>query len=318
MNRWFRVNYISILSFICFNACDLSSIENIDSEISTSDSVVIDTLDLNDVEILENENPSFDRLEYYLKKLESHKKLHGVRLNYYNHEKFLNDKDSHIFEYDDHWFSLFVHKNGLSYLGIYEDNKEGVFLRYARIEPELEMEGDTYVNYHNEPWYEYFFEKNTLKKILYNEPEKQSKYNVYQNYNSAQLKILVDSLSGLFQSFFYLDYSNVNFMGKWKSIRNQTSMEWDVRLKQIGSFVYGNYCANTTSLGYCECKNSVNMPCQINGFIYEDTLFVEYSNHNHSMKGHAKLFFNEENMVWQSSYLLKESSLPEKFILIKE
>lgn len=247
-------------------------------------------------------------LDSYLGKLNSNHKLQGVRLDFYS--DLIKGKEKYNFEYLDKWFSIDVNDDGVTYTGVYELRQNDTLLHYVSVVPEIYMEG-SFVNYEAKPWFEYCYKDNRLTKIKHHDPENEKTSIFSEKLDKKGLLTVGDSIKKLINDYWYLDSSRVRFDGVWAYPENSASYVFRVQLKQIGSFVYGNYCSFTPNKHDCgddeDCKDSY-----INGYVYSDTLHLEFFSCYARSAGTAKLYFSNDTLNWHTINRVENSLVPEK------
>jgi len=257
------------------------------------------------------ETAPIDSLSLYLDYLSAYasvSKLQGTRLDYYT---IKGGNDKHYFEYLNNWFSIDVNQDGTTYTGIYKVDQNDTLLQYVSIIPEIEMEGGTFINYESEPWTEYYFENNELQRMEYYDPQNEKASNPMGELEKKELIKLGDSMHRLINNYFYLDTSSARFFGSWKYIENRREYSFDIDIEQIGSFVSGSYCAYTANRVDCGVMQQGGDPCFVNGYVYADTLYLDYLSCYAGKRGTAELYFKNDTLVWNSKYQPEGSLVPQ-------
>ena len=261
---------------------------------------------------------TIDSLSMYLDNLDAYASasvLQGVQLDYYTIKE---GNDKHNFQYLNNWFSIDVNEEGKTYTGIYKVNNGDTLLQYVSIIPEIEMEGVRFINYDSEPGMVYNFEANWLERTEYFDPENDKAVNPMNQFEERELNVFGDSIHRLMRDFFYLDTSSARFRGVWAYSENSEEYIFDLDLKQVGSFVSGSYCAYTANRVDCGVMQQGGDPCFVNGYVYADTLHLEYLSCYAGKRGTAELYFKEDTLVWNSKYKPEGSLVPQTVSLIRK
>lgn len=252
-------------------------------------------------------------LDVYLDKLNSNRKLQGVRLDFYS--GFLNGKEKYNFEYVDNWFSIDVNDYGTTYTGVYELSQNDTLLHYVSIVPEIYMDG-SFVNYEVRPWFEYYYKNNRLSQIKHHDPKDEKTSVLSEKLDKNEMLTIGDSIKKLIDSYLYLDSSSISFDGFWSYPENSSSYVFNVQLKQIGSFVYGYYCSFTPNRYDCGGDDEEDYKyCYVGGYIYSDTLHLDFFSCFARESGFAKLYFSSDTLNWHTKSLVKNSLVPGKTYL---
>lgn len=250
-------------------------------------------------------------MEFYYQ-MGSRSPLQGLRLS---GETAPKAYDKLHFEYNEQWLSIDANKEGITYTAIYERNPKGRVLRFASIIPEIEMEAGTYVNYENESWYSYTFDKGQLDKIIYTDPANQQTEQV--QINDADMPALGDSLKRLFNAFFQIDSSTSKYNAEWQFSGNNEEYSLHLRLDQIGSFVFGEYCAYTSNKNDCGTPEQGAAPCYVNAYVSADSLSVEFLSCYAMQKGNASAYLRNDSLLWKTHYAPEGSLMPEEAVFVK-
>ncbi|WP_340062979.1 hypothetical protein [Ascidiimonas aurantiaca] len=305
--------YLIFLGTLIFTGCN-DGLTKKGTEATNETNKMLELTEKENVNTQIVKEDTLDVLALYLDKLYSYRQLEGIRLNY-NNDSIIKGRDKHHFEYTDNWFSINVSEGGITYTGVYELNQDDTLLHYASILPEIEVEGGTFVNYENEPWFEYYYKNNQLSQVKYNDPKDLKAVNPLENLDKSQSIVVGDSIKELLDKYFYLDSSKVNFNGAWKYPKNSESYSFTIEIRQIGSFVSGSYCSYTPSKYDCGNIEQGGKACDINGYVYSDTLYLNFFSCYAGRSGQAKLYFSNDTLNWNTTYQVEESLVPEKINL---
>ena len=216
----------------------------------------------------------------------------------------------------ENWFSIDVHDEGNTHTGIFEITNTDTLLHYVSIIPEVDGEGGSFVNYFDEPEYMYLFRDNQLVGIEYIDPKNLEASNPLDSLSEEEKIMLGDSIRRKLDGFFYLDSSQTNFGGQWNYPGNSDSYSFSTDLKQIGSFVYGDYCASTPTRHDCGVSEQGGAPCFVNGYVYSDTLHLWFESCYAGSSGAAKVYTQNDSLIWDAFYIPEGSLVPQKTRLI--
>lgn len=236
----------------------------------------------------------------------------GTHLRY---EAVAQGRAKHNFEYKDNFYSLDVNDDGITYLAVYEKTESGNVLHFVSITPESDGEGSSFINYDNEPYRDYFYEKNELQTVLLNTPEDGQSFNDLEGYDAEGVKALGDSIRDLMQGFFQLDSSTTQFGGSWNYLKNSEDYNFSLDLEQMGSFVRGEYCAYTQSKNDCGVPEQGGDPCFVNGYLQSDTLHLTFKSCYSGKTGTALLYLEGDSSVWKNLYNPEGSLAPSRAVL---
>lgn len=303
--------YILLLGLLAFTQCNNTSTSNEQTSIQD----ISDTSEISNMENINNQIEQSDGVNFlntYLNKLYARQKLRGTRLNY---QVFNNANYKHNFEYLDNWYSIDVNEEGVTYTGVYEIKGKDTLMHFVSIIPEIEMEGGNFINYESDPSFKYYYINNKLSHIKYENPKNKNAKNPLENLNEEKLKTIGDSIKNVIDKYFYLDSLSTNFNGNWEYFENNVDYSFKAKIRQIGSFVSGSYCAYTPIQFDCENTEQGGEPCYLNGYIYSDTLYLDFHSCYAGSSGNAKLYFSHDTLKWNTVYQVEGSLVPERINL---
>ncbi len=238
------------------------------------------------------------RMERFLELLYSRSQENQIRVPY---ERLNPRTAKHLFTYNDEFIGIDINVDGFTYKSIYSINNEDTIIRYVSVIPEIEMEG-SFINYFDKPTLEYHFQNDELMKITCVNPNDSLFENPYKNLTNSELAYTADTLKLKLKNYFYVDSLKFNFEGDWKYIQNNDKYMFSTQLSRTGSFVSGSYCAYTLNQYDCENEQQGGDRCTVNGYVIQDTLFVNYHSCYAGKKGTAKLYFENDTLIWDNQY----------------
>lgn len=300
-----------LLALFVLVACQERAPNTADTEAATEEAVAPAATDGEGGREGDAETEQREMLAFYLAKFRSYRQLQGSRL----HET-TDQIDKHYFEHLENWFSIDVNDDGVTYTGVFELTQDDTLTHYISIQPEIYMEGG-YVNYYDEPGFEYHFQNNRLTQTMYHDPQNEAAENPLANLSAGELVSLGDSITQRVKTYFYLDTSQTNFNGVWDYPLNSLAFSFDIKLKQIGSFVYGSYCVETPEKYDCGSVEQQGEPCHLNGYRLADTLHLTFTSCLAQRDGHAKLYVENDTLHWNTVYQVEASMVPDQISLVR-
>lgn len=163
------------------------------------------------------------------------------------------------------------------------------------------MEG-TFVNYENDPYDYYYFKNGRLVDFVRQDGNNTSnKTNLVEQLRADSVAILSNSLLREVSTLLFFNNKVTDFSGTWNHVKNTDDYQFSTQLQQVGEFVFGTYCGYTPTKYDCELDSQGGSPCFVTGKVENDTLRLEFRPCYTEGSGTAKLFFNEQEMVWQTT-----------------
>ncbi len=239
-----------------------------------------------------------ERIERFLELMYARFQENQIRVPY---EKLNQRTAKHLFTYNDEFIGIDINVDDFTYKGIYSINDEDTIIRYVSVIPEMEMEG-SFINYNNKPTLEYYFQNDELTKVICVDPKDSLFDNPYKNMTNSELAYTADTIKLKLRKYFYVDSLKFNFEGDWKYIQNNDKYMFSAQLNSTGSFISGSYCAYTPNQYDCENEQQGGDRCTVNGYVIQDTLFVNYHSCYAGKKGNAKLYFENDTLIWYNQY----------------
>lgn len=311
MKKSFPILSIALSALLILAACNDSVPNAVETEAASDALIAPDETYGEAMNEPNTETEQQEMLAFYLAKFRSYRQLQGTRLNGTS-----DLVEKHHFEHLEDWYSIDVNDDGVTYTAVFEVNLADTITHFISIQPEIYMEGG-YVNYYSEPGFEYYFESNRLARTVYLDPQNEAAENPSGKLDEDELHFLGDSLKQRVKSYFRLDTSRADFNGIWEYPLSNLAYSFDIELRQIESFVYGSYCAQTQPKYDCGSVEQRGEPCHLNGYILADTLHLEFTSCLTRRAGRAKLYFENDTLIWNTKYNPQEGLVPNQVDLIR-
>lgn len=252
-------------------------------------------------------------LASYLEQLEQYPPLQGTNLS---NRSEASNRDKYQFSHKDNWHSIQINEDEVTKTAIYEVTDNGTQLRYIALEPAIEIDG-AFVNYYQKPAYKYYYQNNQLVSISYHNPKNQQATDPKGTLEDSTRLLLGDSLKNQLERYFHLDNSTLNVAGAWNHPESSMEYSFETNLQQRGNFIWGSYCAYTTSKHDCSNEEQGGDPCFVEGYVYGDTLHLKFHSCYAGTIGTARVYAHQDALIWKTIYAPRGSLTPDSLALDK-